>query len=61
MIDLTRDSKYKKGQVNFKNACKELKGKGKGVVKSYPEIKHKGPYILFIVSLKFKWVKKTKK
>ena len=54
MIDLTRDSKFKKGQVNFKNACKELKGKGKGVVKSYPEIKHKGPYILFIVSLKFK-------
>ena len=41
-IDLTTDAMYKKSQIAFKDACKELKKLGKGVIHSYPEIEHSG-------------------
>ena len=45
MIDLTTDPKYVKSRKAFKDACKELKTKGKGIVNSYPEITHSGKQI----------------
>ena len=42
MINLTTDPKFVQLQKAFKDACKELKQKGKGLVKSYPEILHSG-------------------
>ena len=41
-IDLTTDSKFGDSQHAFKDACKELKQCGKGIVHSYPEIEHSG-------------------
>ena len=37
-IDLTSDPQYKKSQMLFKDASKELKKIGKGKITSYPEI-----------------------
>ena len=37
-IDLTNDPAFKKSQSSFKDASKELKRIGKGVIHSYPEI-----------------------
>ena len=41
-IDLTTDPKFKLSQNAFKDACKELKKFGKGIIHSYPEITHTG-------------------
>ena len=46
-IDLSSDSRYVASQKSFKDAVKELKKIGKGVVHSYPEISHAGSYINF--------------
>ena len=37
-IDLPNDPKYKNSQMAFKDACKELKELGRGVIHHYPEI-----------------------
>ena len=41
-IDLTSDPNFKKSQMAFKDACKELKKICKGSIKTYPEIQHTG-------------------
>ena len=41
-IDLTTDPKFKQSQMAFKDACKELKELGRGVVHHYPEISKAG-------------------
>ena len=41
-IDLTTDPAFKKSQSAFKDASKELKRIGKGVIHSYPEIQQVG-------------------
>lgn len=39
-INFTTDPRHRNSQLTFKDACKELKAKGKSLVKSYPEIEH---------------------
>ena len=41
-IDLMNDNAFIKAQKAYHDACRELKAKGKAVVKSYPEIVHSG-------------------
>ena len=50
-IDLTSDPKFKKSQTAFKDASKELKRIGKGVIHSYPEIEHAGACVKFSLKL----------
>ena len=60
-IDLTTDPHFKKSQQSFKDACKELKKLGKGVVHSYPEIDHSGTTLpqTFMTSINFLVNKKS--
>ena len=44
-IDLTTDPSFKNSQAAFKDAAKELKRIGKGVIHSFPEIEHAGSYV----------------
>ena len=41
-IDIINDHEFIESNKSYKDACKELKAKGKAVVKSYPEIIHSG-------------------
>ena len=47
-IDLTTDEKFRHSQNAFKDACKELKQLGKGIVVCYPEITHGGTFPLSV-------------
>ena len=42
LIDIINDQEFVESNRRYKDACKELKAKGKAVVKSYPEIIHTG-------------------
>ena len=44
-INLTNDPKFKKSQMAFKDASKELKRIGKGNITSFPEIEHAGTFL----------------
>ena len=41
-IDIITDHEFIESNKSYKDACKELKAKGKAVVNSYPEINHAG-------------------
>ena len=49
-IDLTTDPSFKNSQAALKDAAKELKCIGKGVIHSFPEIEHAGSYFFFNLS-----------
>ena len=46
-IDIITDHDFIESNKAYKDVCKELKAKGKAVVKSYPEIVHAGKNINF--------------
>ena len=51
-VEIPKDSKYVDSQKAYKDAYKELKAQGRAVVRSYPEINHKG-------KINVKYFKKT--
>ena len=50
-IDIITDHEFIESNKCYKDACKELKAKGKAVVKSYPEIIHSGMYHKYFIAM----------